>query len=258
MLFVLSPAKKLDYDSALSQDYDATQPLMVEPATELIAVLKQKSPQEIADLMKLSDNLAQLNYERYQDWQPEFNQSNARQAILAFNGDVYEGLQANTLNQQQMQWAQEHVLTLSGLYGVLRPLDLMRPYRLEMGTRLATDKGKNLYEFWGSHIADYINQRLAHHKSQFLINLASEEYFKSVDRKTLKYPVITVVFQEKRDGKYKVISFNAKKARGYMTRFAIEQEAQRPEDLKAFNTEGYAFDASASDEETFVFRREQP
>lgn len=255
MLFLLSPAKKLDYDSPLAEDYPFEQPLFVEQATELIKVLKKKSADDIANLMKLSDNLASLNAERFQSWEPSFDQSNSRQAILAFNGDVYEGLEASTLNKSQLQWTNRHVLILSGLYGALRPLDLMRPYRLEMGTRLATDKGKNLYEFWDEQIANYINERLAKHKNQVVINLASEEYFKAVKKDTLKYPVVQCVFKEERDSAYKIISFSAKRARGLMCRYAIENGIDELEGLKNFNEEGYQFDEASSSEDSLVFLR---
>lgn len=255
MLFLLSPAKKLDYDSPLAADYEFEQPLFVAQATELIEVLKTKSEQEIADLMKLSDSLASLNVERYQAWEPSFDQSNSRQAILAFNGDVYEGLEASTLNQKQLAWTNQHVVILSGLYGVLRPLDLMRPYRLEMGTRLATKRGKNLYEFWDGQIADYLNQRLAEQKNPLIVNLASEEYFKAVKKDVLKYPVVQCVFKEERDGVYKIISFSAKRARGLMCRYAIENGIDDLEGLKQFNLEGYSYDEASSSEDSLVFLR---
>ncbi|SUA64979.1 peroxide stress protein YaaA [Oligella urethralis] len=255
MLFLLSPAKKLDYDSPLAADYEFEQPLFVAQATELIEVLKTKSEQEIADLMKLSDSLASLNVERYQAWEPSFDQSNSRQAILAFNGDVYEGLEASTLNQKQLAWTNQHVVILSGLYGVLRPLDLMRPYRLEMGTRLATERGKNLYEFWNGQIADYLNQRLAEQKNPLIINLASEEYFKAVKKDVLTYPVVKCVFKEERDGAYKIISFSAKRARGLMCRYAIENGIDDLEGLKQFNLEGYSYDEASSSEDSLVFLR---
>ncbi|OFV47203.1 peroxide stress protein YaaA [Oligella sp. HMSC09E12] len=255
MLFLLSPAKKLDYDSPLAADYEFEQPLFVAQATELIEVLKTKSEQEIADLMKLSDSLASLNVERYQAWEPSFDQSNSRQAILAFNGDVYEGLEASTLNQKQLAWTNQHVVILSGLYGVLRPLDLMRPYRLEMGMRLATSKGKNLYEFWDEQIADYLNQRLAEQKNPLIVNLASEEYFKAVKKDVLKYPVVQCVFKEERDGAYKIISFSAKRARGLMCRYAIENGIDDLEGLKQFNLEGYSYDEASSSEDSLVFLR---
>lgn len=255
MLFLLSPAKKLDYDTPLAvQEY--TQPLFVEQAQELIEVLRTKSSEDIASLMSLSQALSDLNVERYAQWQPTFDLHNSRQAILAFNGDVYEGLDAVSLNKTQLKWAQEHVAILSGLYGVLRPLDLMQAYRLEMGTRLQNPKGKNLYEFWGSQIAEYLNQRLAKSKDQIIVNLASDEYFKSVDLKTLQARVVQCVFQDYKNGTYKIISFNAKRARGLMTRFAIETQAKSPQDLTSFAAEHWQYAADVSSSDKLVFRRD--
>ncbi|HBP31169.1 MAG: peroxide stress protein YaaA [Advenella sp.] len=256
MLFLLSPAKKLDYDSPVSTNTH-TQPLFIKRSAELIKVLRTKGVDDIAGLMKLSPALSELNVQRYSEWKPRFDQENARQAVLAFNGDVYEGLAAATLSESQLTWAQEHVAILSGLYGVLRPLDLMQPYRLEMGTRLQTSRGKNLYEFWGSEIAQYLNERLAEQTSRIVINLASEEYFKAVDQKALDARVVQCVFQDYKNGVYKIISFNAKRARGLMARFAIETKAKTPAALKKFNGQGYAFAAEESTEDKLVFRRKQ-
>ncbi|MBO9354474.1 peroxide stress protein YaaA [Bordetella petrii] len=254
MLFLLSPAKKLDYDSPVHIEHH-TQPLFVDKSAALIKVLKTLSAADVADLMSLSPALAELNVARYGAWTRKFTQHNARQAVLAFNGDVYEGLQAGSLSAARLDWAQEHVAILSGLYGVLRPLDLMQPYRLEMGTRLATSKGKNLYEYWGSTIADYLNERLAGQKSPIVVNLASEEYFKAVDLKVLKARVVQCVFQDWKNGAWKVISFHAKRARGLMARYAIEHKVAKPEGLQKFDSEGYAYDASASTADKLVFRR---
>lgn len=254
MLFILSPAKKLDYNTPLAVE-QFTQPLFVEQAQTLVSVLKTKSSEEISKLMSLSQALSNLNVARYAEWQPTFDLSNSRQAILAFNGDVYEGLDASSLNKKQLAWAQDHVAILSGLYGVLRPLDLIRAYRLEMGTRLQNSKGKNLYEFWGSQITDYLNQRLAQDKTKIIINLASEEYFKSVDLKALQARVVQCVFQDDKNGVYKIISFNAKRARGLMARFAIENQAKTPQDLIGFTEEQWAYAADVSTEDKLVFRR---
>jgi len=256
MLFLLSPAKKLDYDSPVSTNTH-TQPLFIKRSAELIKELKTKRADDIAALMKLSPALSELNVQRYAEWKPKFDQKNSRQAVLAFNGDVYEGLAAATLSESQLTWAQEHVAILSGLYGVLRPLDLMQPYRLEMGTRLQTARGKNLYEFWGGEIAQYLNERLNEQTSRIVINLASEEYFKAVDQKALDARVVQCVFQDYKNGVYKIISFNAKRARGLMARFAIETKAKTPAALKKFNVEGYAFAAEQSSEDKLVFRRKQ-
>ncbi len=257
MLFLISPAKALDYDTPPTTTRH-TQPLFVKQASELIAVLRPKAPQEIAALMGLSDQLAGLNAARYQAWTPTFNTRNAKQAVLAFDGDVYGGLNAPTLPEADLAWAQDHVCILSGLYGVLRPLDLMQPYRLEMGTRLATPHGTNLYQFWGSQIADYLNQRAQADASPVVINLASEEYFKAVAKKVLQPRVVTCVFEEHRGGgQYKVISFMAKRARGLMVRYAVQHRAATPEALKGFDLEGYAYQAALSSPDTLVFRRDR-
>lgn len=254
MLFLLSPAKSLDYDTPAG-DVPHTVPQFVPQAAELIGILKQKSPQEIAALMDLSDALSGLNVVRYQAWRPRFTAKNSKQAVLAFNGDVYEGLDAKTLDAAALEWLQQHVCILSGLYGVLRPLDYMQPYRLEMGTALPTARGKNLYDFWGSQIAQHLNTRLKGEVSPLVVNLASQEYFKAVDRKALKARVIDCVFEDFKGGIFKVISFHAKRARGLMARYAAQQRVVLPEQLKGFDAEGYAFDAAASEPLRLVFRR---
>lgn len=254
MLFILSPAKALDFETPPTTAV-ATQPLFAELAAELIAILRQKSPQEVAALMDLSDALAQLNVARYQAWQPEFGPHNSKQAILAFNGDVYEGLDARSLGADDLDWLQRHVCILSGLYGVLRPLDWMQPYRLEMGTRLATPRGRNLYQFWGTRIADYLSQR-AGEDDGIVVNLASEEYFKAVDPKALRARVVSCVFEERRGSGYQVISFLAKRARGLMTRWAALHRAADVEALKGFDSEGYRFAHEVSSPERLVFRRD--
>jgi len=254
MLLLLSPAKKLDYDSAVRTALH-TQPLFVEQAAALIRVLKKKTAAEIAELMHLSDALADLNVRRYAAWKPHFEPDNSRQAILAFNGDVYGGLDAASLSDAQLKWAQDHVAILSGLYGVLRPLDLMRPYRLEMGTRLATRKGQTLYAYWGTTAADYLNGCLAGKKNRVVLNLASEEYFKSVDLKALQAEVVQCVFQDFKNGAWKVISFHAKRARGLMARFIIEHRIDNPAGLHRFASEGYAYEPGESTAGRLVFRR---
>ena len=255
MLFLLSPAKSLDYDTPVGA-LPHTLPGFVAQSAELIEVLKQKSPQQIAELMTLSDKLAGLNVARYEAWSPRFSASNSKQAVLAFNGDVYEGLDAKTLKPAQLDWAQQHVCILSGLYGVLRPLDWMQPYRLEMGTALPTAQGKNLYQFWGSRIADYLNERVVADTVPVIVNLASEEYFKAVDKKALKPRVVNCVFEERKDGKYKIISFMAKRARGLMVRYAIEHKLSTVKKLESFNLEGYQFTADVSTPDRLVFRRQ--
>ena len=254
MLFLLSPAKALDYDTPVG-GMPHTQPVFSRQAAELIGVMREKSPQEIASLMKLSDALAGLNAARYQAWSPRFTAKNSRQAVLAFNGDVYGGLNAKTMSEAQLGWAQQHVCILSGLYGVLRPLDWMQPYRLEMGTALATAQGKNLYQFWGAQIADYLNQRAAADTSPVIINLASQEYFKAVDRKALKARVVSCVFEEFKGGQYKIISFNAKRARGLMLRYAIDNKLVTVNKLQGFKAEGYRFEPTVSEADRLVFRR---
>jgi len=254
MLFLLSPAKSLDYETPVGP-HPHTAPLFVQQSQALIAVLREQSPLQIAELMSLSDKLAALNVARYQAWSSRATVKNARQAVLAFDGDVYGGLDARKLGADDLAWAQEHLCILSGLYGVLRPLDLMQPYRLEMGTRLANPQGKDLYDFWGTQISDYLNKRLRADVSPVVVNLASQEYFKSVDRRALKAPVVDCVFEDYKGGQYKIISFHAKRARGLMARFAIERRLVQPEQLRDFDAEGYAFDAAGSTPQRYLFRR---
>lgn len=254
MLFLLSPAKTLDYESPLPE-LPHTLPAFAADSARLIAVLRRKSPQQLATLMGISDPLAALNVARYQAWSPKFTARNARQAVLAFDGDVYDGLQARQLGLSDLQWAQQHLRILSGLYGVLRPLDRMQPYRLEMGTALQVGGTANLYQYWGSRIAEFLNAELAADKTPVVINLASQEYFRSVDRKALKARVIECVFEEWKPGGWKVISFPAKKARGLMARYAILHRVETPRRLEHFNLAGYAFDPAGSQPERLVFRR---
>ena len=254
MLFLLSPAKTLDYDSPVP-DVPHTLPAFAEDSARLIEVLRRKSPQQLATLMDISDPLAALNAARYQAWTRKFTARNARQAVLAFDGDVYDGLQARNLGASDLEWAQQHLRMLSGLYGVLRPLDWMQPYRLEMGTALKVGTAANLYQYWGGRIAEHLNETLAADKTPVVINLASQEYFRAVDRKVLKARVVECVFEEWKGGAYKVISFSAKKARGLMARYAITKRVETPRKLEQFNLEGYAFDPAASQPERLVFRR---
>lgn len=255
MLFVISPAKTLDFETPPSLQ-KFTQPDFLSQSAELIKILRNVSPQELSQLMTISDALARLNVTRYASWKRPFNLDNAKQAVLAFNGDVYEGLDAASLLAKQFDYVQQHLRILSGLYGLLRPLDLMQPYRLEMGTRLNNAKGKDLYAFWGDTITTALNQVLAHEKTPVLVNLASEEYSKSVHFKTLKARIITPVFQELKNGQYKIISFMAKRGRGRMVRYAIEHALKQPEALKQFDVDGYQFIATASDENRWIFRRD--
>jgi hypothetical protein len=254
MILLLSPAKSLDFETP-TEHLPASQPLFVAQAAGLIEMLRGYSPQQVAELMDLSDKLAALNVARYQVWSTSFNFDNAKQAVLAFNGDVYGGLDAASLGADDLAWAQEHVCILSGLYGVLRPLDLMQPYRLEMGTALANARGPNLYAYWGSQIADYLRSRLATHAQPVVVNLASQEYFKAVDVAALGARVVDCVFEDYKGGKYKIISFHAKRARGLMARYCTQQRVQQVSDLTGFDAEGYAYDPVASAPERLVFRR---
>lgn len=254
MLIVLSPAKSLDYETpAITDSY--TQPQFLDHSSELIEVLRQYSPAQVGSLMTISDNLAQLNVARYASWTPEFTTDNAKQAVLAFNGDVYDGLAAPTLTAKQLDYVQSRVRILSGLYGVLRPLDLMQPYRLEMGTRLANQRGKDLYAFWGRIVTDELNKLFDGAKHKVLVNLASEEYFKVVKPAHLNGQIITPTFEDWKNGKYKIISFFAKRARGLMARYAAVKGVTQPEKLKAFDSDGYAFCEEHSTPTNWVFRR---
>lgn len=254
MLIVLSPAKSLDYESPVTVP-DFTQPDFLDESQRLVDVLRRLSPVELGRLMGISDALAVLNAGRYAAWSMPFRPDNARQAVLAFNGDVYEGLMAANLSRDDLQFAQRHLRILSGLYGVLRPLDLMQPYRLEMGTRLENPRGKDLYAFWGERVARAIHEAADAVGADTLVNLASEEYFKSVDLKALALPVVQPVFEDWSSGKYKVVSFYAKRARGLMARFAITERVTVASQLKDFSAEGYCFEPEASGTGRWVFRR---
>lgn len=254
MLIVLSPAKSLDLESPSTTE-QATTPDFIPHAAELVQVLRAYSPGQIAELMDLSDSLAMLNVSRYAHWSEDH--AEARQAIMSFNGDVYAGLDARSLQAAEIDYAQRHLRILSGLYGLLRPLDRMHPYRLEMGTRLKNPRGSNLYAFWGERVTQALNAQVAATKAEALVNLASEEYFKSVKPKLLDVPVITPVFEDWKNGKYKIISFFAKRARGLMARYAAQHGILDAQQLKDFDVDGYAFDAAGSSEHTWVFRRKQ-
>jgi uncharacterized protein len=252
MLIVLSPAKSLDLDTP-SPTTEHTLPDFTGRAAQLIGVLRDLSPGQVGDLMHISDQLSTLNVARYASW--TLDHAEGYQAVMAFNGDVYAGLDARSLAPRAIDFAQRHLRILSGLYGLLRPLDLIHPYRLEMGTKLATPGGKDLYAFWGETITRALNAELAATKSTALVNLASEEYFKSVKPKLLDVPVITPVFEDWKNGKYKIISFYAKRARGMMARYAIESGITDPEALKAFDVDGYGFVAEGSTGTSWLFRR---
>ncbi|MBM3115997.1 peroxide stress protein YaaA [Jeongeupia naejangsanensis] len=250
MLMLISPAKTLDYATALPTRRHS-EPDFLDRSATLIDVLRQKSPAELSQLMSISDELAVLNTGRYQSWQAPFTPHNARPAVFAFKGDVYEGLDAYGLERGAFDYLGKHLRILSGLYGLLKPFDLIQPYRLEMGTRLDNPGGSNLYHFWGEAITDAVNAVGA----RTLVNLASDEYFKSVKPKKLEPRLIQPVFEDFKGGRYKVISFYAKRARGLMVRYAAQNHVSRPEALQGFNLEGYAFSADASDAHRWVFRR---
>lgn len=255
MLMVISPAKTLDYESPLATE-SHTQPEFLDHACELIDQLKELEPHQVSNLMSISEKLGQLNAERFQNWYTPFNLDNARQAALAFKGDVYTGLAAESFSEDDFAFAQKHLRMLSGLYGLLRPLDLMQPYRLEMGTKFENSRGKDLYAFWGSILTDELNRLLAADDG-VLVNLASNEYFKSVKKKELTARLITPQFKDWKNGQYKMISFYAKKARGLMCRFAIENRITQADDLKGFNLDGYYFSEEQSEGDNWVFLRDQ-
>jgi len=256
MLTIISPAKKLDYSRPPHlQNY--SQPQLLEHSIELLEDLKTLSPQDICSLMGLSDKLGALNYERFQAWQTPFSPDNAKQAILAFKGDVYQGLDAQNMTVQELDWAQDKLRILSGLYGLLRPLDLMQPYRLEMGTKFANKRGSNLYQFWGDIITDKINKLLAGSVDSVLVNLASNEYFKSVQQKNIQGRIVTPIFMDKKGDKFKIISFFAKRARGLMSAFIIKNKITEVAQLKEFESDGYSFNAAMSEGDKWVFCRAQ-
>jgi cytoplasmic iron level regulating protein YaaA (DUF328/UPF0246 family) len=269
MLLLLSPAKTLDYESplpdAVTASFDALRPAATAPqyaarSAELIATLRTKGASDIAALMDLSDDLARLNVARYKAWSSRATARNSRPAMWAFDGDVYDGLHARSLGSDDIAWAQRHVLMLSGLYGVLRPLDRLQPYRLEMGTALETGLGPNLYAFWGATVADHLNRLQAREREPIVVNLASQEYFKVTQARqgrarVLRARVVECVFEDWKSGEWKVISFFAKRARGMMARHAIEARAESPRQLESFAAAGYAFAPRASEPDRLVFRR---
>ena len=256
MLTVISPAKTLDYETPPITD-EFTQPAHLTQSRKLIRRLRELSTGDISKLMNVSDNLAELNQQRFKQWKTPFKPDNSRQALFAFKGDVYLGLDAYSMNAKDVEFAQDHLRILSGLYGLLRPLDLMQPYRLEMGTRLDTDQGTNLYQFWNGRITKSINQELKAADSKILVNLASGEYFKSIQPKSLRAEIITPAFKEYRNGDYKFIQYFAKKARGLMARYIIDNRIDRAEGLKDFDYEGYGYNPQLSSEREWVFTRRQ-
>ena len=255
MLMVISPAKTLDYTTA-PVTARHTLPEHLAHSVELIAQLRELTPAQIAELMSLSDKLAGLNAARFAQWSPEFTTENAKQALLAFKGDVYTGLDAESFGEDDFDFAQQHLRMLSGLYGVLRPLDLMQPYRLEMGTKLANARGKDLYAFWGERISGWLNDALAAQGDDILLNLASNEYFAAVKRKALRARIIDTEFKDLKNGQYKIISFYAKKARGLMARYVIHNRLRDPEELKGFDLAGYSYAEAQSSADKLVFLRD--
>ena len=257
MLAVISPAKTLNF-STPDPKIEYTQPELLDQSEELVAAMKKKSAGEIGKLMSISDKLAELNRDRYREFATPFTVGNAKQAMLAFQGDVYQPLETEQYKKADFNYAQKHVRILSGLYGVLRPLDLMQAYRLEMGTKLKTGRGKNLYEFWGSRITSALNDALSQQRGRQLINLASNEYFKSVQTEKLDADIITPEFKDLKKGKYVIVSFYAKKARGMMVNYMVRNRCKKPDDLKGFNVAGYAFNEELSNDKTLMFTRDEP
>jgi cytoplasmic iron level regulating protein YaaA (DUF328/UPF0246 family) len=257
MLFLLSPAKSLDYETPVPAAVakKATEPLFSARAAELIAVLRKKTPAEVASLMALSDTLAALNVGRYAAWQPQATPANSKPAVLAFDGDVYGGLDAKTLTTADLTWAQQHLVLLSGLYGLLRPLDRLQPYRLEMGTALATPHGKDLYAYWGDTVAEHLNALQADAARPVVVNLASQEYARVALRPALRARVVECVFEDWKGDRYRIISFFAKRARGLMARFAVQHRITTPKQLLAFDADGYAYAPEVSTPDRLVFRR---
>jgi len=254
MLLLISPAKKLDMQ-APGPIAEYTQPVFLDRAAELVTTLRMKSAEELGTMMKISSNLAELNARRFHDWKPPFDLVNAKQALFAFRGDVYASLDADSLSLEGIDYAQSHLRILSGLYGILRPLDLMQAYRLEMGTRLSGSHGKDLYAFWGESLTRALIEELAGHKEQALINLASGEYSRAVALAAIPGRVIHMHFKEHKDGTYRIIGVHAKRARGMMCRYAIEQQASKPEDLLGFQAAGYCYRPELSTESEWVFAR---
>lgn len=256
MILLISPAKSLDYETPVPVKKHS-QGEFLDDAKALMSTLRTLNPEQLSSLMHISEKLADLNFQRNLNWQLPFTSDNARQAIFAFTGDVYQGLEAYSLDSKDLTFAQKHLRILSGLYGVLRPLDLIQPYRLEMGSALKHKSNNSLYEFWGTRLAEYINEELDSQRSKTVINLASNEYFKAVDKRTLKHPVISPVFKDYKNGKYKVISFFAKKARGYMTAWVIQNRIDNPESIIDFDVAGYRYAASESSPDAPVFLRKE-
>lgn len=253
LMVLLSPAKTLDFSDHRADQF--TQPRFLNQSQKLVKILKKKQAEDLMDLMSISEKLGALNYERYQNFSAPFTEENAKQAILAFKGDVYTGLEALDLSESDLAYAQNHLRILSGLYGLLRPLDLMQPYRLEMGTKLANPKGGDLYAFWGNQLTKKLNEDLQESGNDWVVNLASKEYFSALQPEKIKGKVLEIDFRELRDGQYKFITFNAKKARGAMAKMIIQQQIDSIDDLKKLNVDGYQFNHEQSTEDKLFFSK---
>lgn len=254
MLTVISPAKTLDYETPPITN-KTSQPEFLEQSRQLVTIMRKQKPADLRKLMGISDKLAELNVERFKNWKPPFDEDNAKQALLAFKGDVYIGLDAENYNARDLNFAQKNLRILSGLYGVLKPLDLIAPYRLEMGIKLKNKRGESLYEFWGNRVSDHLAEELGSHRNKTLINLASNEYFNVVDSSRLPARVVTPVFKDYNKGTYKVLGFYAKKARGAMASYIVKHRINKPDELKAFDVDGYAYNEAFSNEDQWVFTR---
>ena len=254
MLMVISPAKTLDFSDCDHAGF--TVPEKLKQSQSLVEQLRELSSKDLGELMHISAKLSDLNHQRFQDFEVPFTPDNAKQALLAFKGDVYKGIDTATYNLEDLNFAQAHLRILSGLYGILRPLDLIQPYRLEMGTKFENKRGKNLYEFWGSQLAEAINQALADHTDRHLVNLASNEYFKAVDKKSINVDILNIAFKENKNGKYKVVAIHSKRARGLMVDYVIRHRIETVDDLKGFDTEGYQFQVNLSTDQDWIFCRD--
>lgn len=254
MITIISPAKTLDFNKiAITDQY--SEPIFKEEASQLIGELQKYSSQDIEELMNISDKLAELNYKRYKQWSKEHSIENSKQAILAYSGDVYQGMKAGDFNEKQLKFSQQHIRIISGLYGVLRPLDLIQPYRLEMSIKLKNSKGVDLYSFWKEKITDFFNKEIGDHKDNTLINLASNEYFSAIDKDKFKGRIITPMFKEYRNGNYKIIGIYAKKARGAMAKYIVENEINSPKHIKNFNQHEYKYNEKLSTDSEWIFVR---
>lgn len=255
MLTIISPAKSLNFDN-LNKEVNSSLPNFLNQSNEIISVVKKLDNNELMSLMSISNDLAQLNYDRFQSWSLPFNKDNSKQAVFSFNGDVYQGLDIDTFSDEDLDYSQNHLRILSGLYGLLKPLDIIQPYRLEMGTKLSINGSKNLYDFWKETITESVNQEIKDKKHKYLLNLASNEYFNSIDKKKINAEIIYPVFKDFKNGEYKIISFYAKKARGLMSRYHLKNKVETLDDIKSFNDKGYYFSPEMSENNKIVFIRD--